>query len=472
MLRLYILVLLFTLNTTSAKVSILLTHSSSSLVKENIFSTLFQNTYVQKESDVLTKFLEKKVNFALVRKDMLKTLSTHTNHRPYYIIGELNKSMKLLFLTTSHHYIHIEQLAHTTIATDKLSYKLNNYLSNILQIHSLSFNVHKVSMGFYSAVKALKNKKINALFMLASPQVEKKFKHLVYPYPEGFISELSKNTSLSCTKTQCSLKYYIIASERVGKTVMHNIYTKLKPLWSKNKNLLSSIGNYYIDTTNIRPKHSKKNTNTFFYSKSHKIPSFHRTPWMDVAINEAILGKGSAENIFPMLDLSYKYIRFSKGKKGITTAPNDSKMGSWCAAYICWTLDKSGYQVHPKWRMASQSFRYFKDKLYKKIKKPIFGAITLYTSKKNPRHGHVGYLFGRTPSGKNILLGGNQNNRLKFSAYPAYGFGNYTFNGFYIPIKYNIKPQDYLTKKDIYTSIKKLNIRYGIKKSKHTNKVR
>ena len=122
--------------------------------------------------------------------------------------------------------------------------------------------------------------------------------------------------------------------------------------------------------------------------------------------------------------------------------------------------------------MASQAFRYFKGTLYKKIKKPIFGAITLYTSRKNPEHGHVGYLFGHTKSGKNILLGGNQNNRLKFSSYPAHGFGSYRFNGFYVPIEYHITSKDSLTKKDIYPSINVLNKRYGIKKSRHTIKVR
>jgi len=109
--------------------------------------------------------------------------------------------------------------------------------------------------------------------------------------------------------------------------------------------------------------------------------------------------------------------------------------------------------------------------LYKKIEKPIFGAITVYTSMKNPAHGHVGYLFGKTKNGKYILLGGNQNNRLKFAAYPVQ-FGSYKLRGFYVPIGYKIKPKDILTKKDIYFSAEELNRQYGINAGKQSHHVR
>ena len=197
---------------------------------------------------------------------------------------------------------------------------------------------------------------------------------------------------------------------------------------------------------------------------------FDRAPWMDIAISEAIRGKGTAENVFPMLSLSYKYVRFAKGSSGITTAPNDSVEGSWCAAYVCWTLNSSGYTVHKQGRMASQSFRYFGNKLYRKIKTPIFGAIVVYTNMRNPAHGHVGFLFGRTRSGRYILLGGNQSNRLKFSSYPAQ-FGSRKLTGFYIPVGYTIRKRDKLTPKDIYPSANYLNVKYGIV-SRHQGKVR
>ncbi len=187
---------------------------------------------------------------------------------------------------------------------------------------------------------------------------------------------------------------------------------------------------------------------------------------MDIAVSEAIEGKGTAENVFPMLSLSYKYIRFAKGSSGITTAPNDNVEGSWCAAYVCWTLNSSGYTVHKQGRMASQSFRYFGNKLYRKITTPIFGAITVYTNMRNPAHGHVGFLFGRTKSGRYILLGGNQSNRLKFSSYPAQ-FGSRKLTGFYVPVGYTIRKRDQLTSKDVYPSANYLNAKYGIISSRH-----
>ena len=456
-----------------AKVPIVLTKISSALMTDKVFSTRFKLVYVDNEEEVLTQFSNKQTNFAIIRKDILEKLSLQQNHRPYYIIGELAKHMKLMFLAKNNDYQSIQDLSFKQIVINPLYYHTNKYLKQILKQNSLTYTVNLRSMDIYPAFHALKSNTADVLFILATPLVEKKFKPYNKPYPQGFLQELQKFPELTCNEKSCALKYYLIASDHVGKMVMHNIYTQLKTLWSKEKKLLSTIGNYYIDTTyNVSTIERRKKEQPKTQYISHLKYTFGRAPWMDIAINEAIRGKGKAENVLPMLDLSYKYIRFSKGEKGITTAPNDNKEGSWCAAYICWTLNKAGYTIHNKWRMASQSFRYFKDTLYKKIDKPIFGAITLYTSMRNPSHGHVGYLFGRTPSGKYILLGGNQNNRLKFSSYPAYGFGNYRFNGFYVPIGYEVTAKDTLTKKDIYTSANLLNKRYGIKKSKQTRSVR
>lgn len=443
-----------------ASVPIVLSPISSSLVNNKIFNKLFDSEILKNEDNVLEAFIDKKYHFALVRKDILETYMEQHKDRPYYVIGKLNKSMKLDFFTKSTQYKDVQDLYHKKIAVSMLANDTTVYFKKILKMYKMNYDVNFVSLDIYRAMHSLKDDNVDAIFMLVEPNIEKKFKLYMQPYPNRFLDVLKDIPALTCNQKECILEYYLIASKHVGKMVMHNIFMQLKSLWADDSSVHSSVGDYYIDVS------YKKNINHIV------TPIFERTPWMDFAIREAIVGKGSAENVFPMLDLSYKYIRFSKGDKGITTAPNDNKTGSWCAAYICWTLDKSGYKVHKKGRMASQSFRYFKDKLYRKINKPIFGAITLYTSMRNPKHGHVGYLFGRTKHGKNILLGGNQNNRLKFAAYPARGFGSYRFNGFYVPINYKIKPQDYLTKKDIYTSAKKLNNRYGIRKSKSSHKVR
>ena len=470
--RFFFLFLSISTSVLFAKVPILMTKLSSSLIHGKTFSTLFESNYVENEDTIRIHFSDKQTHFAIIRKDILEKLSLEPNHRSYYIIGELDKRMKLLFLAKDNHYKSIQDLYRKHIVIDSLAYETSKYVKYIFKKYALSYDINIHSMNLYPAMRALKIGKVDALFMLSTPIVEKQFKAYIHPYPKEFFSLLEQFPELTCNKKLCGFKYYLIASGHVGKTVMHNIYTQLNMLWSKEKDLLSTIGNYYIDTSYKIPEVTYVSSKKESPDASFVGPTFGRAPWMDIAIKEAIRGKGSAENVLPMLDLSYKYIRFSKGKKGITTAPNDNKEGSWCAAYICWTLNKSGFKVHDKWRMASQSFRYFKDTLYKKINKPIFGAISLYTSMRNPRHGHVGYLFGRTPSGKNILLGGNQNNRLKFASYPAHGFGSYRFNGFYVPVDYVITEKDYLSTKDIYSSANVLNKRYGIKKSRQSGKVR
>ena len=456
-----------------ASVPILISQSISDVVSSNNDVLRLLDPIIQKnDSFILPAFIQGKANFAIVRSDILEEYyKKKNNSRPYHIIGKVSKKSVLYYLSTQNNTIKsVKDLHHKTVSIGLLGDKANVYLKHILNENNSTYKINMISKDFFHSLSALKDERIDAIFMFGIEDFKIKFRQYIKPYPKGFFSTLKANKTLTCKKNSCYMSYYLIAADSVGKQVMHNIYQQTKSILANKKKLTSNLGQYYIDT--------KHNASAYILNskpiRENKVnsPKFGRVPWMDIAIKEAIVGKGSAENVFPMLDLSYKYIRFSKGKRGIATAPNDNKEGSWCAAYICWTLDRAGFKVHKKGRMASQSFRYFNNKLYRKIKAPIFGAITLYTSMRNPLHGHVGYLFGRTKSGKNILLGGNQNNRLKFAAYPARGFGSYKFNGFYVPIKYDIKSQDKLSSKDIYKSAKILNVRYGIRKSRESSKVR
>lgn len=467
----YILVYFVFTFFTMAKVPILISSTMLNIISEDLDSlNLFVAVEKETEKKVLELFTNKQANFAIVRKDYLKAYAKKYKQKSYYILGKLKTKMDLYFMTNDDKIQSIKDLYHKKISVGLLRDSVNIYLKHILAEENLLYKMNIKSNHFLNALKAMKNNDLDAIFIFESDRVKKHFPEYIKPYPEGFLEVLKNESGLTCEKQNCSMVYYLIVSDGVGKQVMHNVYERISSIIVKKNKLMSNLGQYYIDIE------QKKYSNIIKNIQQNKFKTtdfkFRRTPWMDIAIKEAIKGKGSAENVFPMLDLSYKYIRFSKGDKGITTAPNDNKLGSWCAAYICWTLNKAGYKVHSKGRMASQSFRYFNHKLYRKIKKPIFGAITLYTSSINPLHGHVGYLFGHTKNGKNILLGGNQNNRLKFASYAMKGFGSYLFNGFYVPIDYKIKKIDYLTEKDIYISANILNRYYGLKKSKDTRKVR
>ena len=457
-----------------AKLPIAVSSDTASFVLDNPkLSTLLSAYPQENETEVRNLFLEHNIKLAIVRSDLLREIflaGKQNNTTPYHIIGKVPGKSILYFATKEHNATTISLvLAHKRISIGVLGDGADRYLSHVLKEEALSYSTNFLSYDPYRSIKELKKGHIDGLFLFSSQDFSKRFSQYLTPYPDKLKEILEESSSLVCRKsTYCYASYYLIASDTIGKGVMENIYLLAKPFLSKNKTLTAQLGKHYIPTgirakpivvqTHIPTTQEPKDLPT---RNKPNTPSFHRTPWMDLAIAEAIHGRGTAENVLPMLDLSYKYIRFAKGNSGITTAPNDNREGSWCAAYVCWTLGKSGYKIHKSGRMASQSFRYFNNKLYKKIDQPIFGAITVYTNMRNPAHGHVGYLFGKTKRGRYILLGGNQSNRLKFADYAAH-FGSYALRGFYIPMGYVIKEEDRLTNKDIYPSASFLNRKYGI----------
>ncbi len=428
------------------------------------------------ENSVYQAFANRTIKVAILRSDLLAKLyekSRADKDLSYHIIGKLSTKSILYFGMKKQDSKSSSPLKHQRISIGLLGDRSNQYLKSFLRSPELIYSNNYISEDAYRTISDIRRNSIDGFLLFASDKYQNIASPYLKKYPEGFKNFLANQKGIYCGEHRyCTAFYYLIVSDSLNKSIMKNIYVHTNRLLVQNKALATNLGQYFIYTGKV--KQHIKNLIKKVYRKVDKPKKdifFHRAPWMDVAIHEAIKGKGSAENILPMLDLSYKYIRFAKGNRGITTAPNDNKEGSWCAAYICWTLDKAGYRIHKKGRMASQSFRYFNNKLYKKIEKPIFGAITVYTSMKNPAHGHVGYLFGKTKNGKYILLGGNQNNRLKFAAYPVQ-FGSYKLRGFYVPIDYKIKPEDMLTKKDIYFSAEELNRKYGINAGKQTHHVR
>jgi len=448
--------------------------------KKNILNIL-DITTVSTEEEVKKYYVKQKVKLAIIRSDVLRELYSSGDYKqnPYHIIGKVTARSMLYFARKSKRQVPFEEVfRHHRFSIGLLGNSADRYLKPILKQKNLLYSMNFVSMDLYRSVAMIKKEEIDGFFLFAPERYRKVFSDYLSPYPRGVRHALKAHRELECDENAyCYASYYLIASDTLGNKVMENLYIKLEPLLEKDKQLVSNLGKYYIYTGSVITQLKQNDTPVEKKSKikqktdDFNTPKFHRAPWMDIAIREAIKGKGSAENVLPMLDLSYKYIRFAKGSSGITTAPNDNREGSWCAAYICWTLNQSGYKVHKNGRMASQSFRYFNNKLYRKIDEPVFGAITLYTNIKKPTHGHVGYLFGKMKNGRYIILGGNQNNRLKFSSYPIQ-FGSYRLKGFYVPIDYKITEKDRLTEKDIYPSAAKLNRKYGIIAGKGNHKVR
>ncbi len=436
------------------------------------------------EEKVYESFVSRRVKVAIMREDILKELyQNSTNQSTYYILGKIKIKSILCYASKLNENNVSSGIPRQRISVGLLGNRGATYFKNFIAKTAPIQEKNILSLDPYRSIDRFIKGGLDGIFLFASDAYAKNFSNFLSPYSSILKRYLSEDLAMHCPKKEalCYYNYFLIASIDIGKGTMSNIYDSSDPLIDHDNKLSFALGSYYVPT-NIKkllaPMTKQEHVGRISMKLSAysgvKSPKFGRAPWMDVAVREAIIGKGKPENVFPMLDLSYKYIRFSKGKSGITTAPNDNREGSWCAAFVCWSLNRAGYKIHKRGRMASQSFRYYNGKIYKKIDHPIFGAITLYTKINNPAHGHVGYLFGKTPSGRFVLLGGNQNNRLKFSSY-SYSFGSYRLNGFYVPVSYKITKKDKLTQKDVYPSAQFLNKKYGIigkKKRGGSNSVR
>lgn len=212
------------------------------------------------------------------------------------------------------------------------------------------------------------------------------------------------------------------------------------------------------------------------------------TPWMKYAIGEAKRFRGKEENDIEKTINYHKEIKISRSS--LTGTDN-----AWCASFANWCLLQAGYPIqNPKEMLfvdrvaataRAEGFRnlrgaktkpeqkyedvpFVDNPLYEKIDDPIYGAIGVVI--KPTGHGsHVGFVYGRCGKNEICLLGGNQGQTIKFTAYAEkeleYKVGKKTKKSnhleFYLPTAYmnNYKKN----KKEIPDCIvEKLNFEIGI----------
>lgn len=199
----------------------------------------------------------------------------------------------------------------------------------------------------------------------------------------------------------------------------------------------------------------------------------NRAAWMSIAVSKATEAKGSKEGGTPMYSMAKSYLKYC----GNTFEPTDSDNGPWCAAFMNWCI---GQSINP---LTKVSYEHSKSASslapidaelglkYKKIDYPIFGCIVVYKHIYDWR-GHTGFLYGKTEGGDYILLGGNQDDTIRFDSY-----GEYTSStkkkkiyGFYIPKDYEITDYDKLTAQDTYKDAEVVNSKYKINSLRATGK--
>jgi uncharacterized protein (TIGR02594 family) len=145
-----------------------------------------------------------------------------------------------------------------------------------------------------------------------------------------------------------------------------------------------------------------------------------RAPWMPIAIAEAKLRYGRHEEVLGS-EIDY-HVEIGDGSKSL------AKM-AWCAAFTNWCLLKAGYPIdnvgfrdHRATMGRAHGFyemdedRKIRNPLFVELDRPIYGAISVATYRSG--HGyHVGLAYGKSSEEDLILLGGNQDDRIRFSAF-------------------------------------------------------
>lgn len=203
-----------------------------------------------------------------------------------------------------------------------------------------------------------------------------------------------------------------------------------------------------------------------------------RAPWMALAVKIAKEMKGCEESNEPMYSKAKSYLRYCNN----SFEPTDGVNGPWCAAFMNWCI---GQTINPQ---SSEPYMHAKSaaslapldtvagKNYKKIDDPVFGCLVVYKHSSEWK-GHTGFLYGKTKQGAYILLGGNQDQTVKFSSYGEYtsNSGTKKLYGFYIPADYTITENDKLTEADTYDDGDKslyndgdiINAKFGITTGKN-----
>jgi uncharacterized protein (TIGR02594 family) len=93
----------------------------------------------------------------------------------------------------------------------------------------------------------------------------------------------------------------------------------------------------------------------------------------------------------------------------VTTLKSTEDEVAWCAAFVCWCLEKSGIRSNRNaWAQSFASFG-------KRLDSPVVGCIVVF--RWSASSGHVGFFMGKNPDGTIKVLGGNQSDEVRYSNY-------------------------------------------------------
>ena len=124
-------------------------------------------------------------------------------------------------------------------------------------------------------------------------------------------------------------------------------------------------------------------------------------PWMKIAESQIGVREKTGKNDGAQVE---KYLKTGGLGKG----------HAWCGAFVNWTFEESNISVtgvkgNPNWALNWRGFG-------QKLDSPAFGAVATKTRNGG---GHVGFVAGKTSTGRLIILGGNQSDMVNYTSYPS-----------------------------------------------------
>lgn len=135
------------------------------------------------------------------------------------------------------------------------------------------------------------------------------------------------------------------------------------------------------------------------------------TPWMDIAKAEIGVREISGESDNPRI-VAYHQAATLKAKDDET---------AWCSSFVCWVLDKAGYDhTNNAWARSYLDYGI-------KLDKPKYGCIVVY--RRGADMGHV-HFYDHEKDGVIYGIGGNQDNMVNLK-----GYGKGDVLGYRWPVK-------------------------------------
>lgn len=116
---------------------------------------------------------------------------------------------------------------------------------------------------------------------------------------------------------------------------------------------------------------------------------------------------------------------------------------AWCGVFVAFCLQSVDIKVPKNWMRALDYLNYGT-----KLNAPAYGCVAV---KSRVGGGHVGFVVGKTPSGKIVVLGGNQSDMVCYALYDESEF-QYRWYG------YASQPAEHRYTLPVLTNITKTNV--------------